>query len=104
MKTFQKKTEDFLCEKCGFSVQGNGYTNHCPKCLYSKHVDIYPGDRQAICEGLMEPIDGGKDDRGEYLIHQCQDCGHKKRNKLSMDDSFDAFIVVVKKKNDKLSR
>ena len=54
--TFIRKTEDFICENCGAVVVGNGYTNHCPACLYSKHVDRSPGDRAADCGGLMEPV------------------------------------------------
>ena len=57
MKRFSRRTEDFTCEHCGTKVKGNGYTNHCPQCLYSKHVDINPGDRLSDCGGLMEPID-----------------------------------------------
>ena len=35
-----------------------GYScrNHCPNCLYSKHVDKNPGDRQEDCHGMLEPI------------------------------------------------
>ena len=53
---FQKNKEDFVCQNCGFKVKGTGYTNHCPNCLWSKHVDIYPGDRKNNCGGLMKPI------------------------------------------------
>ena len=28
-KKFQRNKEDFICEKCGLEVEGNGYTNHC---------------------------------------------------------------------------
>lgn len=38
-KNFTRVIEDFICENCGTEVKGNGYTNHCPKCLWSKHVD-----------------------------------------------------------------
>ncbi|GIW69886.1 MAG: hypothetical protein KatS3mg101_0633 [Patescibacteria group bacterium] len=55
-KLFQKKKENFICKNCGYFVIGNGYTNHCPRCLYSEHVDINPGDRANTCEGLMEPV------------------------------------------------
>ena len=55
MKKFQKRVEDFCCENCGTEVTGNGYTNHCPKCLYSKHVDINPGDRLNSCGSMMKP-------------------------------------------------
>ena len=57
MKQFQRKKENFVCEHCGQEVIGNGYTNHCPSCLHSKHVDINPGDRAETCGGLMEPVD-----------------------------------------------
>ena len=56
VKKFQKHTEDFTCEHCGAFLQGNGYTNHCSRCLWSKHVDNSPGDRANSCRGLMKPI------------------------------------------------
>jgi len=28
-KKFQRNKEDFICEKCGLEVEGNGCTNHC---------------------------------------------------------------------------
>ncbi|MEK7061411.1 MAG: RNHCP domain-containing protein, partial [Patescibacteria group bacterium] len=44
--SFVKKIEDFVCKVCGTKVKGTGYTNHCPNCLYSLHVDEeVPGDR-----------------------------------------------------------
>jgi len=56
-KRFQKRIEDFVCERCGAFVKGTGYTDHCPECLWSKHVDVNPGDREAECGGLMEHVD-----------------------------------------------
>ena len=56
-KNFQKKVEDFVCEHCQTKNQEDGYTNHCPNCLWSRHVDINPGDRAEKCGGMMEPID-----------------------------------------------
>ncbi|MBU3901416.1 RNHCP domain-containing protein, partial [Patescibacteria group bacterium] len=46
-KKFQRKIEDFVCGHCGPKIKGTGYTDHCPKCLWSQHVDVNPGDRQA---------------------------------------------------------
>lgn len=93
-KKFQRTKEDFICEKCGFSVQGNGYTNHCPRCLWSKHVDINPGDRQEKCRGLMEPI--GIQSRGEeyIIIHYCQKCRVVKKNKTSRADDFSIILQL----------
>jgi len=41
---FTKIDEEFICENCGIKVQALGYScrNHCPYCLFSKHVDINP--------------------------------------------------------------
>jgi hypothetical protein len=46
-RRFQRTIEDFECERCRMLVTGSGFTNHCPACLWSKHVDVHPGDRQA---------------------------------------------------------
>ena len=55
-RRFARTVEDFVCEKCGTQVEGDGYTNHCPHCLWSRHVDVNPGDRKATCKGMMEPV------------------------------------------------
>ena len=36
-RNFQRHVEDFECEHCGAFVEGDGYTNHCPACLWCKH-------------------------------------------------------------------
>lgn len=95
-KKFQRNKEDFVCEKCGFPAQGNGYTNHCPRCLWSKHVDVNPGDRQEKCQGLMEPI-GIEIKGGESIIlHRCHECGIVKRNKSSNEDDFNIILRLSK--------
>jgi RNHCP domain len=96
-KKFIKNKEDFSCDFCKTEVKGNGYTNHCPCCLHSKHVDVNPGDRASVCLGLMKPthVEGTQK---EYLITQvCSICGHKRKNKASEQDSIDALVAVVKK-------
>jgi Zn finger protein HypA/HybF involved in hydrogenase expression len=95
--TFKRNIEDFKCENCGNEVIGNGYTNHCPKCLYSKHVDINPGDRASSCSGLMEPISIEKKKGEERIIHKCKKCGFEKANKIQKDDNFDLIIEISKK-------
>lgn len=90
--TFIRKIEDFVCENCGEFVSGDGYTNHCPKCLFSKHVDESPGDRKAVCKGLMEPIGFDKKD-GEYkIIHKCRKCRVQKRCKVRNEDEIKNFF------------
>jgi rubrerythrin len=92
--TFRRVKEDFVCEKCGADVSGTGYTNHCPKCLFSKHVDVYPGDRAASCEGLMKPtglyLKGGK----EYIVHRCEKCGYTKNNSVAPEDNREVVIAL----------
>jgi hypothetical protein len=91
-QVFIKNKEDFICEHCGFSVTGNGYTNHCPKCLWSKHVDINPGDRASSCGGMMKPMEVQMV-RGEFeIVHSCIKCKYKKRNKTSPDDNLEALL------------
>lgn len=98
---FKKRVEDFVCEHCAFFVKGNGFTNHCPKCLWGKHVDIEPGDRAEDCGGLMEPIKA-EVEKGEYILtHKCIKCHKEKRNRISKDDDFDTVVMVVKKRNEK---
>ena len=92
--SFIKRKEDFKCENCGHEVKGTGYTNHCPICLWSKHVDINPGDRLETCGGLMEPVGIEKHDDGYLIIHKCQKCGIKKKNKSSKDDSFEELLKL----------
>jgi rubrerythrin len=95
-KLFQKKVEDFICEKCGQKVVGDGYTNHCPKCLWSKHVDINPGDRASECQGMMRPIKV-EVEKGDYiLIHICEKCSFVRRKKVETEDNFDEILKIAK--------
>lgn len=96
MKKFTKKVENFICENCGKSVIGNGYTNHCPFCLYSKHVDINPGDRSCNCGGLMKPIEI-QQKNGEFVIlHKCIKCGFERKNKVQENDDINKIIEISK--------
>ena len=93
---FQRRIEDFVCEHCGTAVVGNGYTNHCPKCLYSKHVDINPGDRAATCGGKMSPQSvEGSTGKGYSIVHKCEKCGHIRRNKVDHADDPNAVIALA---------
>jgi len=94
-RRFQRRVEDFVCEVCGLAVQGTGYTNHCPRCLWSKHVDIYPGDRAAACHGLMQPIAVETAGDGYIIVHRCTRCGVVRRNKAAANDDFEALLRVI---------
>jgi len=91
---FQKKKEDFVCENCGNQIKGTGYTNHCPKCLWSKHVDINPGDRENVCEGLMKPIRVEMKGRRHIIVLKCVKCGLEKRNKTAEEDDV-AMVMKI---------
>lgn len=95
MKHFLKKVENFVCEHCGTRVGGTGYTNHCPRCLYSKHVDLdIPGDRASICGGLMKPIAIVIKADTKTLTHRCLKCGKVMKNKVSPEDSFEEMLKL----------
>jgi len=87
VKKFIKKVEWFVCEVCGIEINGTGYTDHCPKCLYSKHVDVFPGDRKSNCGGLMEPVGLTKRKGKGQILYRCQKCGQQKFNKIAPEDS-----------------
>lgn len=91
---FIKNKEDFVCEKCGNSVEGNGYTNHCPECLWSKHVDIFPGDRAGECKGMMKPIRIEKKGKEYTIVHKCTKCGLEKLNKAVKSDNFQMIVQI----------
>lgn len=98
LKKFQKRVEDFVCQKCGAQVRGAGYTDHCPHCLWAKHVDLNPGDRAADCGGMMEPIAVGQKKDDWLIQYQCEKCGHRFRVKSAPNDDFDKLLEIVKKK------
>lgn len=93
-KKFQKKLEDFECEVCGTKVEGSGYTDHCPSCLWSKHLDIYPGDRKSSCGGLMEPI--GLEIKGDQqkILYRCKKCGYEHKVKASPNDDSESLLAL----------
>jgi hypothetical protein len=94
---FTRRIEDFTCEHCGAVVTGGGYTNHCPRCLWSKHVDIYPGDRAAGCGGLMEPADIEGSSSAYRILHRCQVCGAEKWNQAAAEDDFEQLLALARR-------
>lgn len=94
-KLFLPRNTGFICEYCKKRVTplkyGGSYRNHCPFCLWSKHVDLEtPGDRLSKCGGLMKPIGVFTRRTGEYvLVHRCVRCGQERYNRIAGDDNFD---------------
>ena len=93
------KDESFLCENCKKFVNKLNYTarDHCPYCLYSKHVDINPGDRLNTCHGLLKPIDIEKYKNTYKIIYECTKCHKSHKNIMAKDDNMDMIIELSKK-------
>ncbi|GCE11011.1 RNHCP domain-containing protein [Tengunoibacter tsumagoiensis] len=90
-----RSTEEvFKCKQCrrfiGPLPAGGYHRNHCPFCLYSRHVDLSTGDRASTCGAKMEPIGYFLRPKGEYvLIHHCLGCGFERFNRIAADDNFE---------------
>jgi DNA-directed RNA polymerase subunit M/transcription elongation factor TFIIS len=98
-KRFKKVDESFICENCGYEVPASlegSCRNHCPKCLYSKHLDINPGDRLSKCGGLMKPFDIEKKNGVFRILHKCIKCGYERWNKCSSEDDIVSFYEKQK--------
>ena len=96
MKKFTMIDEEFKCDNCGYDVKVLNYTarDHCPKCLYSKHVDIMPGDRLNTCLGLMQPIGIEKYKNTYKIIYKCLKCGQIHKNVMAIDDDYDLIVKL----------
>lgn len=88
--------EEFICEQCGAKVDKLKYSarDHCPYCLYSKHVDINPGDRNNTCKGLLKPIDIEKFKNTYKIIYKCEKCGQIHKNIVAIDDDINEIINI----------
>ena len=98
MKRFTMKDENFICEYCGKEVNKLNYTarDHCPYCLYSKHVDILPGDRENTCKGLLEPIKLEKFKNTYKIIYKCKKCHELHKHIIANDDDMNLIIELSK--------
>ncbi|MDD2566284.1 MAG: RNHCP domain-containing protein [Candidatus Gracilibacteria bacterium] len=97
--------EEFECENCHKKVSSHPESsarNHCPFCLFSKHLDDkFPGDRASDCLGLMEPFDlDFKKNKGYMIKHKCLKCGKEILNKVASDDNL---LDFTKERNKKLT-
>lgn len=94
MKQFNMIDENFICEHCKKDVLPLKYSarDHCPFCLYSKHLDILPGDRQNKCQGLMKPIGIEKFKDTYKIIYKCEKCNQLHKNIMANDDDYSLII------------
>jgi hypothetical protein len=102
---------DFECKHCGAYVSaaralaGVANRNHCPYCLWSRHLDLFEaGDRLAACKAPMRPVGlTMKNSRNKYarigsgelmLVHFCTDCQRISINRIASDDIPQAIVEV----------
>ena len=98
---FKMKNESFICENCHKEIPVHpkwSARNHCPFCLFSKHLDEeFPWDRNSKCLWLMPPIDiDYKKNKWNMIKHRCIKCNKEMLNKVAPDDQF---LEFVKKRN-----
>ena len=84
--------EPFYCINCKGLVPvaeyGTGQRNHCPKCLWSQHVDFQLGDRRSACKSGMEAISVSVNKKAEWsIIHRCTKCSALRLNRIAGDDN-----------------
>ena len=95
------RNDPFVCRNCGKKVEsikyGGSYRNHCPFCLWSRHVDgNEPGDRNSGCKGMMKPMSVFTRKTGEYvLVHKCVECNFERYNRIAGDDDFEAILKLA---------
>jgi hypothetical protein len=101
---------DFLCVHCGYLVTasrlqcGVNNRNHCPYCLWSRHLDLFrAGDRLSACRASMRPIGlatkpghnkYGPGDGELLLVHLCGDCGRFSLNRIASDDDAQSLMEI----------
>ena len=98
MKVFNERDEEFICDNCHKKVEPLKYSSrdHCPYCLYSKHVDINPGDRNNNCHGLLKPIGIEKFKDTYKILYQCNKCKQLHKNIMAKDDDMNRIIEISK--------
>ena len=117
--------DSFFCKHCNnyvssaVSLSGVQNRNHCPYCLWSRHLDWYaPGDRLSACKSPMKPIGlAVKATAKKYgsgcgelmLIHLCTGCESLSINRIATDDIpqnlfavFEGSLKIVRALHDRL--
>ena len=101
---------DFICKHCNtyvsshYSMSGVQNRNHCPCCLWSRHLDFqHAGDRLSACKALMKPVGltfkrnfkKYESGLGELMvIHQCTECKQISINRIAADDIPQTITMV----------
>lgn len=101
-RTRANDASDFVCIHCRSNVPaqawGTKHRNHCPICLWSRHVDDEPGDRASPCRAPMEPIaiEVRSSAGGEWaIVHRCTACRVIGTNRIAGDDDERALLSLA---------
>lgn len=111
MTRFLDTNQDFKCLQCGKRIAANPvlagvlHRNHCPYCLWSRHMDLFEaGDRLSACKSPMQPI--GLTFKRSYkrytaasggelmLVHKCVSCGRVSINRIAADDDPQKIMTI----------
>lgn len=94
----QNEQQPFVCANCGKTVMPlkMGVRNHCPHCLYSLHLDIFPNDNANSCHGLMQAVATLQNEDNEMLLlHKCLNCGKTSRSLVMLDDNYEEILKIL---------
>jgi hypothetical protein len=91
---------------CLPAIAGVQNRNHCPYCLWSRHLDWrVGGDRLAGCRAAMQPVGlttkhsrnkyAGERDGELMLIHRCTVCAKLVINRIAADDSASDILALL---------
>jgi hypothetical protein len=106
------ENQDFTCRHCNMyvtcepAIAGVQNRNHCPYCLWSRHLDWrVGGDRLAGCRAAMQPVGlttkhsrnkyAGERDGELMLIHRCTVCAKLVINRIAADDSAPGILALL---------
>lgn len=111
MTNYFEINSDFTCVHChnyvsaGQMLAGVHNRNHCPYCLWSRHLDLFKaGDRMAACKAPMQPV--GLTIKRSYkkyasatggeimLVHWCSGCEKISINRIAADDISVVILEV----------
>lgn len=112
--SIKQREQLFRCLHCGLDITCNPIIsgvqnrNHCPCCLWSRHLDFrVPGDRLSPCRAAMQPVGlttkqspnkYARDRDGEIMIiHQCIRCEKLVINRIAADDSPNDLLALFER-------
>ncbi len=105
---------EFTCGHCRFpvttlrSLSGVHNRNHCPFCLWSRHMDLYrAGDRLSACKAPMRPVGlalkqvnkkyAGEQPGELMLVHACTECHKISINRIAADDDVEQILAIFER-------